>query len=288
MKVVCQIGYTQNIKISLVNAQNSNDGGIDYYEADIMIQTIDGQADFKLGSGQLYFNYNTDAFGTTAHGNNGFEVTADHGSDYLLGQTEGFISFYNISTKNDNLDSRVSWAFTQRVSSGAMTTMISSAPKLMVHIKFKYVTGGVNELPMVEFETDENLVGGCRDQFFIACGPFDTATNSLDCTTDNDPQNENFQFQDAIFDSGAAVLSINDKDKLGELSIYPIPTKELLYVDIDKKSDYLLIDMFGKAIINGSLERGENELQLRNYEAGVYFLRITNESNSITKKIVIE
>ena len=52
------ISFSQNIQFTFANAQNTNDGANDYYEVDVMIQTIDGQSDFKLGSGQIYFNYN--------------------------------------------------------------------------------------------------------------------------------------------------------------------------------------------------------------------------------------
>jgi hypothetical protein len=284
--LISSIGYAQNIKLSIVNAQNTNDGSNDYYEADIMIQTIDGQADFKLGSGQLYFNYNTAAFGDNVYTNNRFEVTVDDGTEYFLGEKSGFTNFYDVSTYNDNSTSRVSWAFSQGVSSGAMTQMVSSSPRMMIHIKFKYAD--IRELPMVEFETDENLVSGCRDQFYTACGSYDSASTTLDCTPNVDPQNVNVQFQDATFESGGAVLSVNDKDKLIEFSIYPNPTKDLLYVDVNVKSKYRVIDMFGKIVKTGSFDQGKNELQLRNYEAGVYFLRVLNNNKIITKKVVLE
>ncbi len=60
--MISLMGYSQNIQISIVNAEVT---GTDpyYYEADVVIQTIDGQPDFKLGAGQMYFNYNSIAFG---------------------------------------------------------------------------------------------------------------------------------------------------------------------------------------------------------------------------------
>ena len=133
------ISYSQNIQFTFENATNTNDGSFDYYEADIMIQTIDGQADFKLGSGQIYFNYNTAAFGSNVDANSGFEVTADYASGYFLGESSGLTNFYDITTINDNTSSRVSWSFSQGVSSGAMTEIVSTTPKKMIHVKFKYV-----------------------------------------------------------------------------------------------------------------------------------------------------
>ena len=280
------IGYSQNIQISIANAQNTNDGANDYYEADITIQTIDGQADFKLGSGQLYFNYNTAAFGDDVDANNRFEVTADYGSGYFLGEMAGFTNFYDITTINDNTTSRVSWAFSQGVSSGAMTEIVGSTPKLMVHVKFTYVN--VSELPMVEFETNEAIVSNVLDQFYTACGPFDSAATTLDCTADVDPQNVNNQFENATLDSSGATLSAINSDLVQVLSVYPNPANETMYVNINRKSQYSMIDLFGKIVKTGKVEPGENELDLKNYQAGIYFLKIKNDSGSVIKKVIKE
>lgn len=44
----------QNIEFTFNNAQTTNDGANDFYEVDVMIATVDGQADFKLGKGQVH------------------------------------------------------------------------------------------------------------------------------------------------------------------------------------------------------------------------------------------
>jgi hypothetical protein len=94
--------------------------------------------------------------------------------------------------------------------------------------------------------------------------------------------------KDETDDNNTFKLSVNKKDEFIDVNVYPIPTKELLYVDINKESSYLIIDMFGKIINIGKLDSGKNELRLIHYEVGVYFLRIINESNIITKKIIID
>ena len=284
------IGFSQNIKLSIKNAQNTNDGSFDYYEADIMIQTIDGQADFKLGSGQLYLNYNTSAFGFNIYSimsaDNRFEVTADYASGYFLGEKSGFTSFYNISSGANNTDSRVSWDFSQGVSSGAMTETVGNIPKLLIHIKFRYMD--INQNPLVVFETDEAQVIDARDQFFTACGPYDSPDTDLDCSDKTSALNVNNQFFDATFDSTESVLSIRGLNNLVEFSISPNPTQGLVYIDINKKRDYLVFDMLGKQIKEGSFNSGINELQLKDYEGGVYFLKVIDDFRIYTKRIVLE
>ena len=52
--------FSQEIKYTFVNAENTNDGLKDYFEVDVFIES---NTPFKLGSGQLYLNYSASAFG---------------------------------------------------------------------------------------------------------------------------------------------------------------------------------------------------------------------------------
>lgn len=279
------IGYTQNIRVSIINAQNTNDGSNDYYEADITIETIDGQADFKLGSGQLYFNYNTAAFGDNVSSNSRFEVTSDYSNGYFLGQASGFTDYYNISFINDNTTSRVSWAFDQGVSSGAMNELVTSTPKLMIHVKFTYVD--VLEDPMVAFEVNEAEVASCLDQFFTACGPYDTATTTLDCSNSADPQNVNNQFLDATLDSAGAVLNDDDFSLLSNnISIYPNPASK--EINISSNLDIInakLYNLLGKQVLATNKTKA---IKVNHLQQGVYLLKVTTIKGDLVKKIVIK
>ncbi len=278
------VAHAQTVKLAIINAANTNDGTNDYYEADVTIETFDGQEDFKLGSGQLYFNYNTDAFGVNISANDRFEVTADENS-YILGQISGFTDFYNISFINDNTDFRVSWAFDQNVSSGAMDQLVTSTPKLMIHIKIEYVD--VTQDPMLVFEADEDVVVSCRDQFFTACGPFDTASTNLDCSDSVDSQNVNIQFLDAILDSSQATLSVESpKGIASEIVIYPNPTSSMIYV----KTKHIInaiefYDILGKRVL---ISKSRTEVDVSHLNSGVYFMKIKSDGGNITKKIVVE
>ena len=274
----------QNIEFTFDNAQITNDGTFDYYEVDVLIATVDGQADFKLGKGQVYINYNSAAFGTFINGSGGIEITYPEVDGYILGMTSGFPYYSTTGTGiADNSDARFSFAYQQGISSGSMPTdNVTSAPTKLFHIKMKFTDSG--QMSMVAFEDNETQppgVAGCRDQFETACGP--STSGFPDCVSF-----PGTVFNDANFDSGGATLSTDQQEFLNILSIYPNPTEDLLYVDVNVKSNYRVIDMFGKIIKSGSFERGKNELQLRNYQAGVYFLRVLNDSKIITKKVVLE
>ena len=278
--------FSQNIQITFANAENTNDGSADYYEADIMIQTIDGLADFKLGSGQLYFNYNSAAFGENVFGNSAFEVSADYTSGYFLGEKSGITDFYDITAVNDNTPSKVSWAFSQGVSSGAMTEIVSTTPKKMVHIKLKYVNVALS--PMVAIEDNEAVLIGARDQFFSACGPFDSASTTLDCSNAADAQNVPNQFLDAILVSTGATLSNEDFELETGISLYPNPAKNNIYIK-GQVAQLKTIDVYtltGKHILN--VKNNFKKIDVSRLESGIYFFKLNTKNSTTTKKIIIE
>ncbi|WP_339893919.1 T9SS type A sorting domain-containing protein [uncultured Algibacter sp.] len=271
----------QNIEFTFANAQITNDASFDFYETDVMIAAVEGQADFKLGIGQVYINYNPSAFGNNINAGGGLEITYPAG--YILGQVNT-LSYYSDFVTNDNSTTRFSFAYQQGISSGSMVDNVTSTPTKLFHIKMQFTDSG--QLPMVAFEDNETQppgVSNSRDQFFTACGPSTGGLGFDDCAGF-----PGTQFNDALFESGGATLSTEPSELLNVLSVYPNPTEGLLYVGVNTKSKYRVIDIFGKIVNRGSLNQGKNELQLRNYESGIYFLTITNDSGSATKKIVKE
>jgi len=283
------IGHSQNIEISLLNPQNTNDGSFDYYEADLMIKTIEGLADFKLGDGQVYLNYNTAAFGEDIATSGSLEITADFSQGYILGENFNNIpglGLYDITSVANNTTSRASWAFLQVWSSGTISEIVTSTPKMMAHIKIKYTD--VSQDPMVAFEDDENIVASARDNFFSACGPFDSPSTSLNCSDTPNPENEKIQFLDALFNSSQSTLSVDTITETLDFDVYPNPTDGLVNVTLSADSNYEVYDMLGKTLKVGKLRQGSNTLQLQDYEAGVYFLRLNHNTSSHTKRIVLK
>ncbi|PIA79374.1 hypothetical protein BFR04_00545 [Gaetbulibacter sp. 4G1] len=277
----------QNIQFTFANAQNTNDGTNDFYEADIMIQTIGGLADFKLGSGQLYFNYNTAAFGTNVRASNKIEITASPSPDYFLGEKIGFTDFYDISVINDNTSSRVSWAFQQGVSSGAMTQLVGSTPRKLIHLKLEYAD--VSQSPNIGFEDNETLVNSARDQFYTACGPYNTASTTLDCDiNDLEPLNKNIQFLDAMYDSSGAALGTlgTDNVELAGVSVFPNPVKDIVTIKgLEQELSRLEVYNMTGQLVSTKIKNLEF-VNVKSLSEGVYFLKLnTAKSSKIIKFI---
>ena len=156
----------QDLNFTFVNAHNTNDGGNDYYEADIYIAST---VDFKLGKGQLYFNYNTAAFGKSIDANNGIDLTTPDGEGYICRQGVDVASaakIYSDFIITDNTDMIVSVTLNQTFSSSTFAANnVTSTPTKFFHLKMKYVD--VNEDPMVNLDISKN---SATDTFYTACG----------------------------------------------------------------------------------------------------------------------
>lgn len=282
--VVLIMGLTmysqEDISFSFENPQITNDGADNFYEVDVMMK-ITSSGSLKLGSGQLYFNYNTAAFGENIGNTSAFQVSFPDTNDIIAQKLDAApVPFYGDFITNNNTNSRVSWAFSQKYSSVTITNdNVLTASKRLIHLKLKFVD--VGEEPMLSFE-DGNAFD---DLFFTACGSASNSDfESHDCTNFS-----GIQLTNDTFDNNNAVLGTDEFiDKLTEFSVYPNPANNLLFVDINKSSTYKLIDMLGKTITAGILVTGENSISLKKYNAGVYFIHVTSDFKVYTKRVIRE
>ena len=285
--------YAQNIEFTFDNLQTTNDGSNDFYEVDVMIAAVGGQADFKLGKGQIYINYNTAAFGTFINGSGGIEISYPEVDGYILGLTAGFPYYSTTGTGiADNSESRISFAYQQGISSGSMpSNNVTSTPTKLFHIKMQFTNS--LELPMVAFEDDESPapagVPGCRDQFETACGP--STSGFPDCVSF-----PGVVFNDANFDSGGATLSTYRNDLLNALTVYPNPFNDILNIKLPPSFDgntteIDILDIRGrliKSLIKENINSNVSIHEISDFEDGSYLIKITNQSRGVTLKQIIK
>ena len=71
------------------------------------------------------------------------------------------------------------------------------------------------------------------------------------------------------------------------LKVYPNPVSEYLYVQTDIDMNMALYSARGKRIHVQQIQSGNNELDVSNLEGGLYFLNLSTETETVTKKITI-
>ena len=72
-------------------------------------------------------------------------------------------------------------------------------------------------------------------------------------------------------------------------SIYPIPVNDKMYISLSKsftQSSITIYDITGQVIYSSKLNNSINEIDMSKFSTGVYFAKITNNSGTITKKII--
>ncbi len=278
--IISGVSYSQDIHFTFANAQNTNDGVDDFYEVDVMIQTINSTGTFKLGSGQLYFTYNTAAFGTNVLTSGGITVTQPDG--YICGQgidVVPTIKIYGSFTTNDNTTSRVSWSFSQIFSSSTFAAdNVIDTPAMLSHIKVKYTD--VNQDPMFMLESGATFA----DQFFTACGPAGGgATDVADCGGEPGTQLVN-----DTFDSAGATLSNKDFELSTGISLYPNPAKDILYIkgDVSNVKSIEVYSVIGQSVMQ--IKKSFKEINLSNLQSGLYLIKLNTDETSGVYRIIKE
>jgi hypothetical protein len=74
------------------------------------------------------------------------------------------------------------------------------------------------------------------------------------------------------------------KNKEVEVSVYPNPAADKVYIETKAIIESKLLDLLGKEVIITQ----EKEIDVSNLQQGVYFLSIKTSSGALTKKIIVQ
>jgi len=258
------------IEFTLLNAQITNNGGDDFYEADVFVAST---TNLYLGSGQLYFDYNPAAFGSNISDNGNIEYSQPAGS--ILGYSFGsFSPAYKSFIQNDFSTSRVSLSFQQNIGLAGLETEpdieLSSTPNLLFHIKIRCLDAGQN--PNFCFYAD----GDFQDQFFTAS----RGTKSADIT--NSP---GAQLVNDTYNCSESVLS-NSTIEFEDIVIYPNPATEEFYIKgLHERSTLSIYDLHGRLVLKQEYDIG-TAIDISGLEPAMYMVLFGNSSGKHVKRLV--
>lgn len=97
--------------------------------------------------------------------------------------------------------------------------------------------------------------------------------------------------------SNVTMVTVNDCTGITEsgsgnnsLMVYPNPATDFIIIDpnITKKYDCKLYDILGQLIYSKEYVSGNLMVDVKNYNKGIYYLLITTDKNTISKRMVIE
>ena len=90
----------------------------------------------------------------------------------------------------------------------------------------------------------------------------------------------------------SAILSVNDINTKNEnILIYPNPAENNISINIlleNKNVNYKITDINGKILKDGNLSQNHNIIDITSFEVGIYFISISTNESTFTRKIIKE
>ncbi|WP_299668839.1 T9SS type A sorting domain-containing protein [uncultured Polaribacter sp.] len=89
---------------------------------------------------------------------------------------------------------------------------------------------------------------------------------------------------------GDAILGIEDNTKTDRLLVYPNPTSDNINIDLKgfkaEAAEIQIIDYLGKTIHSGTIKNGRNTVYLSNLSSGLYIIKVLDDYETYTRKII--
>jgi hypothetical protein len=153
-------------------------------------------------------------------------------------------------------------------------------------------------IPAITNTQGDTIAAGTINSFGMignTTSDYDTQT-ALDSLSANFTCTIHFTYFDSNFGSATCLLpypctattKINEEITKSGISVYPNPTRGLIYIKGYTLSDnaaWIVRNVYGEKIISGQLT-GE-KIDISNLPKGVYFLDITNGSRMFSQKIIL-
>jgi hypothetical protein len=88
------------------------------------------------------------------------------------------------------------------------------------------------------------------------------------------------------------ILALKELEKANlDITIYPNPASEQITIAYPNYNQFpsslLVYDIKGQLLYNKTITEAKTVINVRDFEAGIYFIRLANEKKSVTKKVII-
>ncbi len=91
------------------------------------------------------------------------------------------------------------------------------------------------------------------------------------------------------FTTSQSFVGINEISKTLNVEVYPNPTNGILNIknNSDSKITATIYNQLGQQLNSLELKSNNNQINFNNFNKGIYFINLTDEKNTITKKIIL-
>ena len=135
-------------------------------------------------------------------------------------------------------------------------------------------------------------------EVFAVSGDYFQQTNSSLSWTIGEEISETFANTSSILTQGfqqpePSPLSVDQIDDEFYCNIFPNPTKDMINISIKsnviQKLNIKLMDIYGRLYYDKNFETSEltEQIELKKYRTGTFFIRISDENDKVLKSVVI-
>ena len=78
-----------------------------------------------------------------------------------------------------------------------------------------------------------------------------------------------------------------DENEVNTVSVYPNPAKDVLTVKAENLSSVVVYNSLGQRVFAQDVDANETVIDMSNFEAGIYMVRIVADGNEVTRKISV-
>lgn len=88
-------------------------------------------------------------------------------------------------------------------------------------------------------------------------------------------------------DLNGTTLSVTDFKK-ESASIFPNPATDRLYINVDSKAQVAVFSIIGRQVIQTQVANDKTAIPVQDLNSGVYMVQVTQNGNTVTKKLIIK
>ena len=125
----------------------------------------------------------------------------------------------------------------------------------------------------------------------ICCGTFGNGSYTLEDENGNNIKTGGvFSSSESVLFNVQNPLSVGEFDLVNLIDIYPNPVNDNLTINltnINENVDYQIFNTLGQAIQKGNLNsNGTSVLYVSSYQSGIYFIKLSTDSSTMTQKLI--
>jgi len=83
-------------------------------------------------------------------------------------------------------------------------------------------------------------------------------------------------------------ISSHDFSKSLKVNIYPNPTKDIVYVEIEENAKVEISNLQGQIVKTETLNSTTNSIDLNGINSGVYLVKVMTKEKFIVKKLIVK